>query len=150
MLPIILSRNPKQFYSQFSVYKMFFILFLWKKKSGCSLYFWCYAFHYLYFGAGFPDGSDSKESACNVGDLGLIPGLVRSPEEGKGYPFQYSGLVNYMEGIVHWVAKSRTWLSGLHFHFYFQGLTGSVNSVMPSVDLWTEIFYPVFASMLLI
>ena len=35
---------------------------------------------------GFPDGSDIKESACNVGDLGLIPGLRRSPGEGKGYP----------------------------------------------------------------
>ena len=37
-------------------------------------------------------GSAGKESACNAGDLGLIPGLGRSPEEGKGYPLQYSGL----------------------------------------------------------
>ena len=37
-------------------------------------------------------GSAGKESACNAGDLSLIPGLGRSPEEGKGYPFQYSGL----------------------------------------------------------
>ena len=36
----------------------------------------------------FPGGSAGKESACNAGDLGLIPGLVRSPGEGKGYPFQ--------------------------------------------------------------
>ena len=42
----------------------------------------------------FPGGSDSKESACNVGGLGLIPGLGRSPGEGKGYPLQYSGLEN--------------------------------------------------------
>ena len=41
----------------------------------------------------FPCGSAGKESACNVGDLGLIPGLGRSPGEGKGYPLQYSGLV---------------------------------------------------------
>ena len=41
-----------------------------------------------------PGGSDGKQFACNVGDLGLIPGLGRSPEEGKGYPLQYSGLVN--------------------------------------------------------
>ena len=41
---------------------------------------------------GFPCGSSGKESACNVRDLGSIPGLERSPEEGKGYPFQYSGL----------------------------------------------------------
>ena len=41
---------------------------------------------------GFPDSSVGKESACNVGDLGSIPGLGRSPREGKGYPLQYSGL----------------------------------------------------------
>ena len=41
---------------------------------------------------GFPESSVGKESACNVGDLGLIPGLGRSPGEGKGYPLQYSGL----------------------------------------------------------
>ena len=43
---------------------------------------------------GFPDGSDSKESACNVGDLGSIPGLGRSPEGGHGNPLQYSCLEN--------------------------------------------------------
>ena len=41
--------------------------------------------------------SAGKESACNMGDLGLIPGLGRSPGEGKGYPVQYSGLENYMD-----------------------------------------------------
>ena len=48
---------------------------------------------------GFPCGSDGKESACNVGDLGLIPGLGRSHGEGKGYPLQYSGLENPMDCI---------------------------------------------------
>ena len=43
---------------------------------------------------GFPGGSDGKESACNMGDLGLIPGLGRSPEGGNGDPFQYSCLEN--------------------------------------------------------
>ena len=43
----------------------------------------------------FPCSSAGKESACNVGDLGLMPGLGRSPGEGKGYPLQYSGLENY-------------------------------------------------------
>ena len=43
---------------------------------------------------GFPCGSVGKESTCNVGDLGSIPGLGRSPGEGKGYPLQYSGLEN--------------------------------------------------------
>ena len=47
-----------------------------------------------------------KESACSVGDLGLILGLGRSPGEGKGYPLQYSGLENPMDCIVHRVAKS--------------------------------------------
>ena len=58
-----------------------------------------------------------KESACNAGDLGLIPGLGRSHGEGKGYPVQYSGLENPMDCRVHGVAKSRTRLSDLHFHF---------------------------------
>ena len=60
---------------------------------------------------GFPDSSVGKESACNVGDLGSIPGLGRSPVEGKGYPLQYSGLENSMDCIVHGVEKSRIQLS---------------------------------------
>ena len=60
---------------------------------------------------GFSCGSAAKESACNAGDLGLITGLGRSPGEGKGYPFQYSGLENSMDCIVHRVTKSRTQLS---------------------------------------
>jgi len=54
---------------------------------------------------GFPCGSAGKESACSAGD-GLIPGLGRSPGEGKGYPLQYSSLENSMDCIVHGVAKS--------------------------------------------
>ena len=46
------------------------------------------------------EGSVGKESACNVGDLGSIPGLGRSSVEGKGYPLQYSGLENPMDGGV--------------------------------------------------
>ena len=49
----------------------------------------------------FPGGSDSKESACNVRELGLIPGLGKSPGEEKGYQLQYSGLENSMDCIVH-------------------------------------------------
>ena len=56
-----------------------------------------------------------KESTCNAGDLGLIPGLRRSSGEGKGYPLQYSGLENAMDCIVHGVAKSQTQLSDFHF-----------------------------------
>ena len=68
-----------------------------------------------YFMAGFSCGSSGKESACNFGDLGLIPGLGRSPGEGRGYPLQYSGLENSMDCIVHGVAKSWTRLSDFHF-----------------------------------
>ena len=46
---------------------------------------------------GFPCGSAGKEAACNPGDLDSIPGLGRSPGEGKGYPLQYSGLENSMD-----------------------------------------------------
>ena len=60
--------------------------------------------------------SAGEESACNAGNLGLIPGLGRSPREGKGYPLQYSGQENSMECIVHGVAKSQTLLSDFHFH----------------------------------
>ena len=54
---------------------------------------------------GFPDGSAGKESTCSVGDLGLSPGLGRSPGEKNGYPLQYSGLENSMDYIVHEVAE---------------------------------------------
>ena len=50
------------------------------------------------FTLGFPGGSDSKVSARNVGDLGLIPGLERSLGEGNGHPLQYSCLENSMDG----------------------------------------------------
>ena len=67
---------------------------------------------------GFPCGSAGEESPCNVGYLGLIPGLGRSPGEGKGYPLQYSGLEDSMDCTVHGVAKSRTQLNDFHFsHF---------------------------------
>ena len=48
---------------------------------------------YLTHVEGFPRGSDGKESVCNVGGLGSIPGLGRSPGKEKGYPLQYSGLL---------------------------------------------------------
>ena len=63
----------------------------------------------------FPGGSDGKESACHLGDLGLIPRSGRSPGEGIGYPLQYSCLENSMDreawqATVHGVTKSWTWL----------------------------------------
>ena len=65
---------------------------------------------------GFAGGSDSKESACHVGDLGSIPGLGRSPGGGHGNPLQYSCLGNPMDrgawlATVHGVSRSQTRLS---------------------------------------
>ena len=61
-----------------------------------------------YHWEGFPCGSAGKESACNGGDLGSIPGLGRSPGKGKGYSLQYCSLENSMGSIVHGITKSRT------------------------------------------
>ena len=64
----------------------------------------------------FPGGSGSKESACNAEDLGLSPGLGRSPGDGNGNPLQYSCLENFLDrrawqATVHGVTKSQTQLS---------------------------------------
>ena len=73
---------------------------------------------------GFPGGSDGKESACSVGESGLILGSERSHGEGNGNPLQYSCLENPRDrGAWHWaavhgVSKSRTWLMDGHFHFH--------------------------------
>ena len=48
----------------------------------------------------FPGGSDGKDLACNVGDLGTIPGLESSPGEGNGYPLQYSWLENSVDRVL--------------------------------------------------
>ena len=78
------------------------------------------AFYYLpkfaqhIFIGGFPCGSAGKESACNAGDLGTIPGLGRSPGEENSYPLQYFGLENSMDSIVHGVRKSWTQVSDFH------------------------------------
>ena len=83
---------------------------------------WAWAFLiYMNIYMGFPGGSDGKESACNAGNLGLIPGLGRSPRGGHGNPLQYSCLENFHRGefqeepgglaTVYGVAKSLTRLS---------------------------------------
>ena len=77
---------------------------------------------------GFPNSSVGKESTCNVGDLGSIPGLGKSPGDWKGYPLQYSGLENSMDCYVHGVKKSLTRLSDVHFHFHFHD-TGKLENV---------------------
>ena len=83
----------------------------------------CFLFNFLFY-ISFPAGSASKESACNAGDLGLIPGLGRSPGEGNGNPLQYSCLENSLDRGAWWatvygVAKSQRRLSDFHFHFLY-------------------------------
>ena len=77
---------------------------------------------------GFPGGSDSKVSACNEGDLGLIPGSERSPGKGNGNPLQYSCLENSMDRgarqtTVHGGRKksNMTEQLTLSLYFHFQG-----------------------------
>ena len=76
----------------------------------------CFLISYIPMYVGFPGGSESKESAFNAGDLGLIPGLGRSPGEGNSNPLQYLCLGNLMDrgawwAAVHGVAKSQARLS---------------------------------------
>ena len=71
-------------------------------------------------------GSVGKESACNEGDLGLIPGLGRSPGEGNSYPLQYSGLEYFMDCRVHGVTKSWTGLRDFFITSSNAGETGSI------------------------
>ena len=96
----------------------------------------------------FPCGSAVKKSACTEGNLGLIPGLGRSPGEGKGYPLQYSGLENSMDYyIVHGVTKSRTYLSDFHLtaFFIFQ-LSYLYMTIGKTIDLtiWTFVHKVMF------
>jgi len=84
---------------------------------------------------GFPGGPDGKESACNVGDLGSIPGLGRSPREGNSYPSKYFALENSMDrgawqATVHRAAKSQTGLNDFHFQWKW----GAVSQNLPPYD----------------
>ena len=81
-------------------------------------------------------GSADKESTCNAGDLGLIPGLGRSPGEGKGYPLQYSGLENSMDCIVHGVATSWTQLA---LHFIWASVVAQLVKNLPTMwETWVR------------
>ena len=76
---------------------------------------------------GFPHGSAGKESTCNAADLGLIPGLGRSPGEGKGYSLQYSGLENSKESQR--VRHDQATFTSLYFTFTFYFLGNLGNNV---------------------
>ena len=69
--------------------------------------------------SGFLGGSNGKESACNAGDLGLIPGLGRSPGEGKGNPLQCSYLENSMDRRSCWATAHRVTESDMTEHYAF-------------------------------
>ena len=84
---------------------------------------------------GFPGGSDGKESACNVGDPGSIPGMGRSPAEGKGYPLQYSGLENSMDCIV-WGCKELDMIERLSLSL--SGLRREMSETVFVNFLWLE------------
>ena len=103
---------------------------------------------------GFPGGSDSKDSACNVGDPGLIPGLGRPPGEGNGYPLQYSCLENSMDreawwATVHRGSKESDTTKGQMLHYTNFGQVGMRHyhlarnqSFCPNVSLdklWTSV-----------
>ena len=88
-------------------------LYVWNDPHLFYFYIGVYTYIGIYT---FPGGSDGKESACNAGDPGLIPGLGRTPGEGTGNPLQYSCLENSMErgvwwATVHGVTESQTRLS---------------------------------------
>ena len=87
-----------------------------------------------------------KNLPANGGDLGSIPGLGRSPGEGKGYPLHSLGLENSMDYIVHGVTKSLTRLSDFHFHFHFHayytsGIHIRLDLHLPSVVLIDSFVY---------
>ena len=82
---------------------------------------------------GFPGGLDAKEFTCNVGDLGPIPGLGRSPGEGNSYPLQYSCLENSMDraawqATVHGATSSQTRPSKFHVSLGFSGASNGKES----------------------
>ena len=89
---------------------------------------------------GFPCDSAGKESTCNVGDLGSTPGLGRYPEEGKGYPLQYSGLENSMNCIVHWGCKELDMTEQLSLSNVLVVSVVMDNTGMLLIRLWHEVF----------
>ena len=123
----------------------------WKSATGLSLtsFQWGWGWDSdlsLQPGGDFPDSSAGKEFACNVGDLGSIPGLGRSPGEGKGYPLQYSGLENSMDCIVHGVAKSQTLAERLSLTAWWElrskiplGVSGHGVGLGPQCFLWCAV-----------
>ena len=80
---------------------------------------WCSTVNPLWVNVNSAGSSVGKESTCNTGDPGSIPGLGRSPGEGGGYPLWYSDLENFRDCIIHGVTKSRhNWATFTFFPNY--------------------------------
>ena len=82
------------------------------------------------FSLGFPGGSDSKESACIMGDLGSIPGLGRSPGEGIGYPLQYSWTSLVVQMVKSPPAMQETWVQSLGWEYPLEENMATRSSIL--------------------
>ena len=102
---------------------LFGVLLAWLKWNPYDSWFIFLNYIQYLVITGFPGGSDGKESACSIEDLGSIPGSSRSPGEGNGYSLQYFCLENSTDrkawwSTVHGVTKSQTWLSYIAGRFF--------------------------------
>ena len=99
---------------------------------------------------GFPDSSVGKESACNAGDPGLIPGSGRSPGEGIGYPLQYSWASLVAQLVTNPSAMQETWVQSLGWEDLLEkgkayplqesGLENSLDCIVHGVTKsWTQL-----------
>ena len=88
--------------------------------------------------SGFPGGSDGKASACNVGDLGLTPGLGRSNGEEKGYPLQYSWASRLAQLVKNPPAMPKTWVSSLRWEDPLEKGNATHSSTFAWKIPWTE------------
>ena len=87
---------------------------------------------------GFPDNSVGKESACNAGDPGPIPGLGKSPGEGKGYPLQYSWASLVAQLVKNPPAMQETWVQSLGWEDPLEKGMATLSSIMAWRIPWTE------------
>ena len=122
---------------------------IWRHYSSnkCNSIMNCYR-----LSLGFPCSSASKESACNAGDLGLIPGLGRSPAEGKAYPLQHYGLENSMACSPWGLNESNTMeqlslsqvitkliIMKLHMRYYYWSFSSiKIQETLPGKHLFPE------------
>ena len=94
--------------------------------------------HYLYPVRGLPGGSDSKESACNVRDQGLIAGSRRSPGEGNGYPLQYSWASLVVQLVKNMHMMGETWVQSLGWEDLLEKGKATHSSILAWRIPWTE------------